>query len=167
MRQDGIEPLALTAYLRALNAPADRPARFAFADLLAMNRGVLAELAFADVAARLPDGADAAFWAAIQAHIDLLAEARTWWDVVHGEIVAPILDGAADICAVALARMPDGAWDGGTWAGWLTALGIDAGHPHAALLYLALTGEESGPPMDRLLPLLGRARAQQRLRAVL
>jgi len=166
LRQDGIEAAALAAYLRALNAALDRPARFAFGELLAMNRGVVAALAYDAVAARLPEGADAAFWAAIRDHIDRLPEARIWWGVVHGETVAPILDGAADICAMALARMPDGPCDAGSWSAWLAALGIDAADPQAGLLYLALTGEEAGPPMDDLLPLLGRARAQQRLRAV-
>lgn len=50
-----------------------------------------------------------------------------------------------------------------TWKDWTSDLGRKGKglfHP----LRLALTGQENGPEMTRLLPLIGRARAEARLR---
>ena len=33
---------------------------------------------------RLPEGADPAFWKAVRGNLDLLGEARQWWEVVRG-----------------------------------------------------------------------------------
>ena len=160
LRQDGIEAAALSAYLGALNAAP----RFDSTELLARNRAVLAGLDFTSVAPRLPRGADAAFWHAIRGHIDLLSEARLWWDVAGGEIVPPVVE-ATPILGRARDLMPGEPWDTATWPAWLAALGLAEDHPDAALLRLALTGEEEGPPMDSLLPLIGPARVAARLRA--
>lgn len=138
-------------------------------DLLRLNRGVLARTDFDAIADRLPPGATEAFWLAIRADIDLLADAAAWWDVVSADIapagVAPTevapTGGSADLMAQALAVLPPAPWHGTTWAAWIAAIGPTA----EPALYLALTGEETGPAMDRLLPLIGRDRAVRRLRA--
>ena len=163
LRQDGIEPAALVAYLRVL----DTAPRFDSAALLDRNRQVLAGLPFDAVKDRLADGADAAFWQMIRGHIDLLPEARIWWDVVVGEIVPPVLEGADEFLAAALEKMPPDPWDGGTWSAWCATLELAADDPRVALLRLALTGEEAGPPMEQILPLMTRARAERRLRGVM
>ena len=162
LRQDGIEAAALVAYLTDRNAPGATDLRFDTTQLLVLNRLVLAKLSFEDVAARLPAGADAGFWNVIKGNIDLLPEARIWWDVVQGEIVPPILDGADDLLARALNCLPAEPWDAGTWLAWVSLLGPG----DAEILFVALTGEEQGPPMPTLLPLIGRDRAARRLRAL-
>lgn len=162
LRQDGIEAPALVSYLTERNAPGATDLCFDTTQLLGLNRGVLGDLSFDDVAARLPTGADAAFWNVIRGNIDLLPEARVWWDAVRGEIVPPILDGADELLARALACLPAEPWDANTWLDWLSLLGPG----DADTLFTALTGEEQGPPMQTLLPLIGRARVERRLRAV-
>ncbi len=186
LRQDGIEPAAVTAYLATLGARAapaglrELAAAFGFAGispksgvfdiaaLLQVNRAVLAETAFAAVAPRLPAGASEAFWLAVRGRLDLLSEAREYWEVVAGEIIPPVIEGAADVLRQALALLPSEPWTATVWRGWLAALQEATGRNAAALadiLRLALTGEEDGPDMDGLLPLIGRARVAKRLAA--
>jgi glutamyl-tRNA synthetase len=187
LRKDGIEPAALAGYLAALGTSADpvagmprdlapgydlgrvshATARFDTRHLLALNRRVLHEAPFAAVRDRLPEGADEAFWLAVRGNLDLLREARPWFDILRGSIVPPVQEGEHDFLAAALAALPPEPWDGATWSAWTGALKAATGRKGRALflpLRLALTGEEQGPDLGTLLPLIGRERAVARLR---
>ena len=161
LRQDGIDAEALAAWLgmgrrfkwRHLAGVPDPVA------LPALNRAALARREFASVQDRLPDGATEAFWLAIRGHVDLLTEARHWWDVVNGSIFPGIPAEAIALGRQALHVLPPDPWADGVWAAWLAALPDGS----EALLRLMLTGEELGPGMDVLLPLMGRARVAARL----
>ncbi|MDI3308866.1 MAG: glutamate--tRNA ligase, partial [Acetobacteraceae bacterium] len=99
--------------------------------------------------------------------LDLLREARTWWEVVHGTVVPPVQEGEGEFLRTALATLPPEPWDETTWPAWTEALKQATGRKGKALflpLRLALTGEEHGPDLKSLLPLIGRDRAVQRLR---
>lgn len=181
LRADGMEPAALAAYLARLGgsqspAPASldqlaasfdlsrfsRPvARFDAAALLALNRRVLAGLPFAAVADRLPAGATEAFWNIVRGHLDLLTEARLWWDIVAGDIVPPVIDGHADLFRTALAGLALEPWERGALAAW-----VDRYETSDRALRLALTGEEQGADLADLLVLMTPARAAGRLRVV-
>ena len=187
LRQDGVEPMAVTSYLARLGT-SDDPAplgldalaasfdlshfskhgpRFDVAQLLALNRKVLHGLSFEAVQARLPPAATPVFWAAIRGNLDMLAEARGWWDVVAGSIVPPVIEGEGEYLAAALAALPAEPWDADVWSAWTGALKAASGRKGKALyhpLRVALTGEDHGPEMAVLLPLMGRARAAERLR---
>lgn len=181
LRADGVEPAALAAALIGAAAPAPLeqlaagfdlaalpagPVSFDGARLLAFNRTVLAEAAFPAVADRLPLGATEAFWLAVRQHLDLLTEARGWWDVVAGTIVPPVIDDGADTLSAAMELLPPEPWSSGVCADWVGAISHAVGRaPEAVLraLRLALTGEEQGPDLAALLPLIGRARAVHRL----
>jgi glutamyl-tRNA synthetase len=187
LRKDGIEPAALAGYLAALGTSADpvagmprdlapgydlgrvshATARFDTRHLLALNRRVLHDALFAAVRDRLPEGADEAFWLAVRGNLDLLREARPWFDILRGSIVPPVQEGEHDFLAAALAALPPEPWDGTTWSAWTGALKAATGRKGKALflpLRLALTGEEQGPDLGTLLPLIGRERAAARLR---
>jgi glutamyl-tRNA synthetase len=141
-------------------------ARFDITQLLALNRRVLHGLPFAAVAERLPRGATEAFWLAVRGNLDLLNEARGWWDVVAGTIVPPLIEGEADFFRVALEVLPQEPWRCSVWTEWTDALKAATGRKGKALflpLRLALTGEDHGPELRDLLPLMGRARAANRL----
>ncbi len=173
LRQDGVEPDAL----RTLLARPDAPAPVGFAELVAgfdlsaarrgvrsigldrlraLNRPALAALPYEAVADRLPRGADEAFWLAVRGGFDLMGEARHWWDVVNDDFVPPVVEDVSLIAA--LDRLPPDPWNEATWGQWT------AGVADVGPLRLALTGEEAGPDMGRLLPLIGRARVERRLR---
>jgi glutamyl-tRNA synthetase len=186
LRNDGVEACVITACLtqsvaaRLVEpAPLDQLAsRFELArlskaaagfdasQLLALNRRVLGGLDFAAVSERLPSGATEAFWLAVRGCIDLLNEARGWWDVVAGTIVPPVIDGEREFLATAQDLLPAEPWDVSVWTTWTEALAKATGRVGEALmlpLRLALTGEEQGPELAQLLPLMGRSRAASRL----
>jgi len=65
-----------------------------------------AGLPFAAVIDRLPPGATEAFWNAVRGNLDLLGEARGWWDVVAGTIVPPVIEGENQFLRTALDLFP-------------------------------------------------------------
>ena len=182
LRQQGIEPDALAGYLARLGTgaeprplaptalaagfdPAARQAgapRFEMPRLLATNRQALAGLPFAAIADRLPPGATASFWHAVRGSLDLASEARGYWDVVAGTIVPPVIEGEAGLLRLALDTLPPEPWDEQVWAAWTGVLQQRTGRSGKSLtlpLRLALTGEDHGPALQALLPLIGRPRA--------
>ena len=187
LRGDGVEPDAVTSYLAKLGTSGDPvPAslaelaagfdlsdysrnspRFDVRQLLALNRRVLHGLPFEAVAPRLPPGATPAFWDAVRGNLDMLAEARGWWDVVAGTIIPPVIEGDGPFLHEALGLLPPEPWNADVWTGWTDAIKAATGRKGRALFHplrLALTGEEKGPEMRGLLPLIGRVRAAERLR---
>jgi glutamyl-tRNA synthetase len=188
LRRDGVEAAALVGYLAALGTAHDpvpgmpaelapgfeigaigsSSARFDVKQLLGLNRRLLHGASYESVAARLPEGADAAFWEAVRGNLDLLGEARAWWEVVRGQIAPPEMPGDAALLAAALAALPPAPWDAATWPEWTAAVRAATGAKGKALyrpLRLALTGEEHGPEMQALLPLIGPELVTARLRA--
>ncbi len=127
----------------------------------------LHDLPFESVQDRLPPAATPAFWSAIRGNLDLLNEARGWWDVVSGSIVPPLLAEDAEYLRTALATLPPEPWDNDVWRVWIDALKAESGRKGKKLfmpLRQALTGEDHGPELKDLLPLIGRNRAAERLR---
>ena len=183
LRHDGVEPHAITTWMAGLAAERGRAppidelakrcdladfatARLEVGELLALNRLILRDVDFAAVADRLPGGATETFWLAVRGSLDLLSEARGWWDVVSGTIVPPVIEGGRNLLRTATALLPNEPWDDTVWATWIDAIGHATGRtgePLVAPLRLALTGEDSGPDLARLLPLIGRSRAVSRL----
>jgi glutamyl-tRNA synthetase len=180
LRSDGVEPSAIAASMTGIGAeplPFDdlarhfelgtlASARFDIAQMLALNRSVLSTMPFSAVADRLPGGATEAFWLAVRGSLDLLKEARGWWDVVAGTIVPPVIEGARDLLLTARRLLPPEPWDNAVWTTWIAALERATERTGEALLTplrLALTGEDSGPDLADLLPLIGRSRAASRL----
>ncbi len=187
LRTDGIDPAALAGTLIALGtkqppiaeppaklAPhfdltqlSPKPPRFDIKRLLRVNRRTLQSLEFDAVRDRLPPAATPAFWTAIRGSLDLLREARGWWDVVAGTIVPPLLEDETTFLTRALEFLPPEPWDAETWPGWLATLRTETGRSGRALLLplrLALTGEDHGPELADLLPLMGRTRVAERLK---
>ena len=192
LREAGVEALAVSALaVQVGSASAVRPigsldelaetfdisqlshasARFDAAELWALSARTLHESPFARVAGRLAALGVAGrlaepFWLAVRGNLTRLTDVAEWWGVVSGPI-APIVEDPAFLAAAA-AALPEEPWDAATWSRWTGALkgatgrkGRELYHP----LRLALTGRESGPELAALLPLIGRARAQERLSA--
>jgi glutamyl-tRNA synthetase len=183
LRNDGIEPCAIAASMTGI-APVDggplsldalarhfdlidlARSRFDVTQMLSINRRVLGTMDFAAVADRLPGGATETFWLAVRGSLDLLKEARGWWDVVAGTIIPPVVEGARDLLLTAGTLLPPEPWDNAVWTRWIAALENATHRTGEALLLplrLALTGEDSGPDLADLLPLIGRPRAASRL----
>jgi glutamyl-tRNA synthetase len=190
LREQGIEPLALVALLARLGTSlpvepvTDRQAliaafdfesvargapRFDEQELAQLNSRIVHQLEFSAVRDRLPEAMDARAWEAVRSNIATVKEAMHWWRVIAGPLEPPrmsdddrrYLSQAGDV----LASLD---WDGSDriWAQWTGALKAATGRKGASLflpLRLALTGERHGPEMARLLPLIGRQAALDRL----
>ncbi len=187
-REQGVEPQALLALLARLGTSlpvepiADRdvlvstfdlgtfgraPARFDDAELLRVNSAIVHQLAFDQVADRLPAGMDTIGWDAIRPNLDRVGDAADWWAVVTGPVVQPDFDTETrDFLAQAAALL---SWSDDPWGGLISALKAATGRKGKALflpLRQALTGRDSGPDMHALLPLIGEAATRARLLAV-
>ncbi len=187
-REEGFEPIALLALLARIGTsdPVEpvaelaplvasfdfarfgrAPARFDEEELRGLNRRIVHLLGYDAVANRLPAGIDRTGWEAIRPNLDRVEEAADWWHVVEGPVVAPAF---TDEDRAYLARAREAAeridWTADPWHA-LTAVLKDAtgrkGKPLFLPLRQALTGRDHGPDMAALLPLIGQARALERL----
>ena len=189
MREEGLEPLAVASYAATIGtsdtiAPhgdlqelvahfafgklSRAPARFDPDELRALNARLLHVLPYASVAGRLTamgiEGGEA-FWLAVRDNLAVLKDARSWWRVVNGPIEPVIADAA--LCERSADLLPPEPWDATTWQLWSADVRRVTDVKGKALfqpLRLALTGQEHGPELKHLLPLIGRNRAAARLR---
>jgi glutamyl-tRNA synthetase len=147
------------------------PARFDEAELLSLNAAILHGLPFEAVKDRLADvdprAADEAFWTVVRENCSLLPDVAGWVETVFGEIT-PLVDAEdKDFVATAATLLPEGELTGETWSQWANAVKAETGRKGRGLfmtLRKALTGQEHGPDMGALLPLIGRDRALARLK---
>jgi glutamyl-tRNA synthetase len=186
LRRDGVEAEAMTTYLASLGSSkspepmgfdalaqdydlsciSKSAARFDMKQLLTLNRRILTTAEFQDVRERLPEGATEQFWLAIRGNIELLTECHHWWHVTHGEINSSAQPEELDYLRQAASLLPEEPWSEDTWSIWTKAIAEATGRKGKALfrpLRLALTGEEHGPELKMLLPLIGRKRSLARL----
>lgn len=190
LREAGIEPMALNAYLATLGT-GDAPAagaslkalaedfelprygratpKFDLDQLHRFNERVIQHMPYAAVAGRLGcmglARADAGFWEAIRPNIKSLGDARQWHRVCF-EAIEPVV-AEREFAAAAAALLPPEPWDECTWDCWTRRLKEETGRGGRALfkpLRLALTGAEHGPELKALLPLIGRRTVERRLR---
>ena len=185
LRERGIEPLAIAGLLArlgtadpvepvtsldALIATVDfarvgrAAARFSEEELAHLSARTLHAMPYAAVRERLPNDLGEAFWLAVRGNLTRLADTAIWADVVRGPI-APRIEEPAFL-ADAVKALPSEPWTDTTWKSWTSALSAASGRKGRALFHplrLALTAQDNGPEMARLLPLIGRAKARARL----
>ncbi|WP_411819734.1 glutamate--tRNA ligase [Hyphococcus formosus] len=186
MREDGIEPAAITSLLAKLGTADpvvpqsdlmklaesfdfDRlgraPARFDNTELEALNAKLFHETAYDAVADRLSDAKiSEPLWNAVRGNITRLSDVAEWVEVVDGEI-DPVIEDAA-FANEAAVLVPDELNDD-SWQELTNAIKEKTGAKGKKLfmpLRLALTGRARGPEMAVLLPLIGAEKARARLR---
>jgi glutamyl-tRNA synthetase len=189
LRADGIEAMAIDSYLAHLGTT-DRiepklsldelasgfaldhynaaTPKFDLAELAHLSARLLHAMPFSTVHERLTAlnlAVDEPLWNVARANIGKLADVSEWLEVCRGT-VAPLIDDAP-FAAKAAALLPPEPWNGGTWSAWTTAVKDATGRKGKELfrpLRLALTGRDHGPEMKDLLPLIGRSKAEARLR---
>ncbi|VFU07074.1 glutamate--tRNA ligase [Methylocella tundrae] len=146
--------------------------RFDPAELVALSARTLHGLSFESVRERLAAHDIAGykaqpFWLAVRGNLSTFLDVIDWWRVVEGEIEpmsAPDLD--PDFLREAAASLPEEPFDETSWAEWIKVLKERTGRKGRALFHplrLALTGQENGPELAALLPLIGKIKASARL----
>ena len=148
------------------------PARFDEAELLSLNAAILHGLPFEAVKGRLaavdPRAADEAFWSVVRENCSLLPEVARWVETVFGDVTSLVDAEDKEFIATAAKLLPEGELTGDSWSAWANAVKAETGRKGRGLfmpLRKALTGQEHGPDMSALLPLIGRERALVRLQS--
>jgi glutamyl-tRNA synthetase len=187
-REEGLEPMAVVSHSALIGTseavrPFQRvedlaalfdlgkisraPARFDVEELRALNARLLHEMPYEAVAARLKalkiTGAEN-FWHAVRPNLSTFGDVTAWWKVVKGP-VKPLIEGP-EFCAAAMTLLPEEPWSESTWSDWTAAVKTATGVKGRELFHplrLALTGQERGPELKYLLPLIGRKKALSRL----
>jgi len=195
LREQGLEPMAL-ASLAVLTGTAENitacadldelashfhldavsksAAKFDPADLVTLNRHLVHMLEFEAVKERLAElgiqgPSAAAFWYAVRANLDKVADAALWWRIVgdkNMQFTALHDDAAFFIEAASL--LPPEPWDEKSWQLWTSAIKEKTGRKGKTLFHplrLALTGADRGPELAFLMPLMGRETILNRLGA--
>jgi glutamyl-tRNA synthetase len=189
-REAGAEPMAvasvavLTGTSEATRAMADLDAlagvfalpklsraqtRFDPAEIMQLTAKWLHDAPFSAIEKRLtalgvPSASAEAFWLAVRGNLERFEDARLWLEVVEGA-VAPFKDDAAYI-AETLTLLPAAPLDGSSWGEWTDRIKAATGRKGKELfmpLRLALTGQDHGPDMKQLLPLIGHEKTKARL----
>ena len=133
------------------------------ADLEMLNAKILHTLSYDQVQSKL-DGVSEEMWRAIQPNLSKLSDVTDLLRIINGP-VTPIIEDADHIAKVRN-LLPVGEITSETWADWTTTIKQELGVKGKALfkpLRQALTGQEHGPEMAVLLPLIGRERVLERL----
>lgn len=141
------------------------PARFDEAELARLNAKLLHHLPWDAVKDRLDFGSEA-FWTAIHGNIEKLSDSRLWNEIIINGINPVVADGDRAFISEARSLLPPEPWDDTTWKTWTDAVKAATGRKGKALfmpLRLALTGQDHGPELAQLLPLIGRTRCLERL----
>lgn len=168
---DAIEPHANLDQLAAmldLGKISTAPGRFDLDDLKSLNAKLLHMLPYEAVAKRLEAlgvGGGATFWDAVRGNLTVLTDAAGWWQIATGDL-PPTIENAA-LTNAAARLLPPEPWSTDTWPQWTNAIKAETGAKGRALFHplrLALTGREDGPELKALLPFIGRARAEARLK---
>ena len=186
LRQDGMEPLAVASYLAKIGTsdPVEprlslgelaqefdfakigrAPAHFVPEELASLNAKLLHITPYSMVANRLPNGLSSeAFWDAVKSNLTKIGDAAEMSRLITGPVTPVIEDG--DLVAKAAALLPPEPWDQETWGAWTKAVSAETGAKGRGLFHplrLALTAQEHGPELKKLLPLIGRERSLARL----
>lgn len=138
-------------------------------ELERLNQKMLQRIPYSEVqpvlAARGMDAINAEFWEQIKPNLTTIDDTKDWWDVLFQPITPIIND--QEFTHQAAGLLPQGEWNEGSWDVLVNAVKEKTGRKGKELfmpLRLALTGMEHGPEMKTVFALLGRERAEKRLK---
>ncbi|MFT6931678.1 MAG: glutamyl-tRNA synthetase [Paracoccaceae bacterium] len=184
LRATGVEPMALLSHMARLGSsqPIElrstmdelvegfdlshfgaSPTKFDEQDLFPLTGRYLQSLPLSDVAedvAELGVPAELAerFWAVSRDNITTRADLAKWWDLFRGGAeIALVDDEDRDFVADAFALLPEPPYAETTWADWTAAVKEATGRKGRGLfmpLRKAVTGQERGPEMADVMPLM-------------
>ena len=190
LRAQGIQPYALLSLMARLGSSdpvelrtdmegliegfdinhfGSAPTKFDVQDLFPLTGRYLQQLPLetvADEIAALGVPADQAdrFWSVTRENISTLKDLGGWWAMFRDGADPVIEEGDEDFIKEAMAMLPDMPFDESTWSSWTAAVKEATGRKGRGLfrpLRLALTGQEHGPEMAAVMPLLQVVKAQK------
>lgn len=190
LREGGIFPLVLMSYLSKigtsdaidLGESIDALAKSFSTDKLGrsmanydplelerLNQKLLHQMPYADVqpmlASRGMEAITETFWEQIKPNLTTVDDVNDWWNVLF-QPITPVIN-EPEFTQEAARLLPQGEWGNDSWDVLVNAVKEKTGRKGKELfmpLRLALTGMEHGPEMKTVFALLGRDRAEKRLK---
>ena len=190
LREQSIEPMAIKSLLAKMGtsdsieaiASIDQlladfntnkfslsPVNYDFNELLQLNHKLISNMSYEEIKPsldRLEVKVSKEFWQSICGNLNIVDEIVDWWRICN-EVIMPNIDSEnKEFLQISCSLLPEGDWDLSTWDLWISRIKEQTGRAGKLLfmpLRLALTAKESGPELKVLLPLIGRARVEQRL----
>ena len=189
LRAQGVQPMALLSLMARLGSadPVElrssmdeliegfditrfgaAPTKFDVADLFPLTARHLQGLDFDAVRGTIadlgvPDALAPRFWEVTRENITTLHDLGPWWDMFR-DGADPVIDPEdADFVTQAMTLLPEQPFDDDTWSDWTAAVKEATGRKGKALfmpLRKAVTGQDHGPDMGRLMPLLQVVKAR-------
>lgn len=186
LRAEGVEPMAISSFLAKLGtSEAIEP----FYDL----ETLAASLDFAKIGRSQPKfdveelkifntkfvhaapygyvkeraGVDENFWNAVKGNLAIVDDINAWKEICHQKVKPLIEDKTLTDAAAEL--LPPEPWNEETWNAWVNEVKAQTGKKGKELFHpirKALTAQENGPELKILLPLMGRAKAYNRLKGI-
>ncbi|WP_417729401.1 glutamate--tRNA ligase [Roseovarius sp.] len=183
LRAQGVEPMALLSLMARLGSadPVElrsemaeliegfdierfgaAPTKFDENDLFPLTARHLAARPYEAVAAKIaeigvPEALAPQFWEVTRENITTLKDLEGWWALFRDGAEPVIDEEDREFVAQAMALLPEGPYDAGTWGSWTSAVKEATGRKGKGLfmpLRKALTGQLHGPEMAQVLPLL-------------
>lgn len=190
LRAAGLEPMAVNSFLAKVGTsdPIEvresleqlvqefdlgkfnrAPTLYALEDIERLNTKLVHAMPFAEARPKLESlglaEVDEAFWLSVRANLEHIEDIKEWWRICRERMQNPVPE--KDFALEAAALLPHGTWDETTWEQWTKAVKEKTGRKGKELfmpIRQALTGMDHGPELKVLLPLLGRERAERRLK---
>lgn len=183
LRENGVEPAALLSLMARLGSSqpvelrmsldeiaegfdisqfGSAPTKFDVEDLYPLTHKYLQGLSLPDVkeavaAAGVPSELAEQFWNVTRENITTLKDLAGWWDLFAHGAEPVIADEDREFVDAAMALLPEGPFTPETWGAWTSAVKESTGRKGKGLfmpLRKALTGQERGPDMSAVMPLL-------------
>ncbi len=186
LRDAGIHPMAINSFLAKIgtSAPVEfrhnldelvaelslasfskAPTTYNIVELERINTKLTRDLGYMEAKQYMSDAIPEEFWYRVRPNLELARDAQDWWNICSDEFSPKIVD--AEFVAKAASLLPDADnWDENTWNIWVDKIKTETGRSGKELfrpIRLALTGEEHGPELKNLLPILGRDKVLKRL----
>ena len=105
----------------------------------------------------VPDDKAEAFWNVARENITTRSDIAAWWALCSNGAEPLVAPEDSEFIAEAMALLPDGPLGPDAWSDWTNAVKEATGRKGKSLfmpLRKAITGQERGPEMADLLPLL-------------
>ena len=137
-------------------------------ELAIFNTKVIHSLTYNEVKDKLQElgmkNIDENFWLSVRGNIERIEEVQEWWWICKEDINTTILD--KEVIQLAREQLPQGELNFKTWDIWMNNIKGYTNKRGKKLflpIRVALTGEEQGPELKNLLPLMSRSVILKRL----
>lgn len=189
LRNKGIESMAINSFLAKLGTSDPIQYRFTLEELInefsltkfskaianydiaeveRINTKLIHNMPYNQIKNKLDDigmqDCNMEFWEVIKHNLNTLQDVKIWWQICHVKLKPTIID--LTFTKQISNLLPQGKWDIHTWDKWISDVKSTTKRTGKDLfvpIRLALTGQEHGPELKYLLPLLGSTKTYARL----